>query len=97
MTPFQLSRYSNYFSEMLSLTGKIAAVYIQRFDDSVAIAAVNEIEDFTTGLSRKIWQKVLLLENQMERYVPIDGSSAIYGDERDTIRSVTREPLIALR
>ena len=33
MTPFQLSRYLNYCSEMLSLTGKIAAVYIQRFDD----------------------------------------------------------------
>ena len=66
MTPFQLSRYLDYCSEVLSLAGKIAAVYIQRFDDSVVITAVIEVEDFTAGLSKKIWQKVLLLENQMD-------------------------------
>ena len=36
MTPFQLRRYLEYCSEMLSLTGKIAAVYVQEFDDGVA-------------------------------------------------------------
>mgnify|MGYP001221574817 CR=1 FL=1 len=54
---FELGRYLDYCSEMLSLTGKIAALYIQDFDDSVALQAVNEIEALTTGLSRKIWQK----------------------------------------
>ncbi len=61
MTPFELSRYLDYCSEMLSITGKIAALYIQRFDDSVALQAVNEIESVTSGLSGKIWQKLMIL------------------------------------
>ncbi|MDM4016793.1 hypothetical protein [Roseiconus lacunae] len=61
MTSFELNRYLDYCSEMLSLIGKIAALYVQRFDDPVAVAAVGEIEQLTTGLSRKIWQKIMLL------------------------------------
>jgi hypothetical protein len=61
MTPLQLSRYLDYCTEMLSLIGKIAALYVQRFDDSSAVAAVSEVEQLTTGLSRKIWQKIMLL------------------------------------
>ena len=61
MTRFQLSRYLDYCSEMLSITGKIAALYIQDFDDDGALAAVNEVESLTTGLSRKIWQKLMIL------------------------------------
>jgi hypothetical protein len=57
-----LSRYLDYCSEMLSLTGKIAAVYAQRFDDAVVLASVNEVENLATGLSRKIWQKLVILE-----------------------------------
>lgn len=62
MTPFQINRYLDYCSEMLSLTGKIAALYVQHFDDSEAVAAVSEVEQLTTGLSRKIWQKIMILE-----------------------------------
>jgi hypothetical protein len=61
MTRFELSRYLDYCSEMLSITGKIAALYIQSFDDAVALAAVNEVENLTTGLARKIWQKLMIL------------------------------------
>lgn len=61
MTDFELNRYLDYCSELLSLTGKLAALYVQDFDDPVALAAVNEIEDLTTGLSRKIWQKLVVL------------------------------------
>jgi len=61
MTPMQLSRYLDYCTEMLSLIGKIAALYVQRFDDPVAVAAVSEVEQLTTGLSRKIWQKIMLV------------------------------------
>ena len=62
MTRFELARYLDYSSEMLSLTGKIAALYVQHFDDRVALQAVTEIETLTTGLSRKIWQKVMILD-----------------------------------
>lgn len=64
MTSYELRRYLDYCSEMLSLTGKIAALYVQKFDDSVALTAAGEIETMTTGLSRKIWQKLLILHNR---------------------------------
>ncbi len=69
MTPFELARYLDYCSEMLSLTGKIAALYIQRFDDSVALQAVNEVESLSNGLARKIWQKLMILYSMHERDV----------------------------
>lgn len=58
---FQLRRYLDYCTEMLSLTGKMAALYVQNFDDGVALSAVNEVESLTTGLSGKIWQKIMIL------------------------------------
>ena len=61
MTVFELSRYLDYCSEMLSLLSKCAAIYAQDFDDPVTISAVNEIESLTSGLSRKIWQKIMVL------------------------------------
>lgn len=57
----ELVRYLDYCSEMLSLIGKLAALYVQKFDDPVALAAVNEVEELTTSLSRKIWQKIMIL------------------------------------
>lgn len=61
LNPSELGRYLDYCSEMLSLIGKLAALYVQKFDDPVALAAVNEVEDLTTGLSRKIWQKIMII------------------------------------
>ncbi len=61
MTAYELSRYLDYCSEMLSLTGKLAALYVQNFDDGVVLNSVNEIESLTTDLSRKIWQKLMIL------------------------------------
>ena len=66
MSPFEMTRYLDYCSEMLSLTGKVAALYIQEFDDPVALASVNEIENLTTGLSRKIWQKLMILNTSLK-------------------------------
>ncbi len=63
MTMHEIVRYLDYCSEMLSLIGKLAALYVQDFDDEVAVAAVNEIENLTTGLSRKIWQKIMYVQS----------------------------------
>jgi hypothetical protein len=63
MTRIELGRYLDYCSEMLSVTSKIAALFVERFDDPVTLAAVNEIESLTAGLSRKIWQKISMLLN----------------------------------
>ena len=62
MTPFELSRYLDYCSEMLSLVAKIAALYVQAFPDEVALTAVDEVGNLCTGLSRKIWQKIMILD-----------------------------------
>lgn len=59
---FALSRYLDYCSEMLSLIGKVAALYVQNYPDPQATAAVDDIESLTTGLARKIWQKIMVLE-----------------------------------
>jgi hypothetical protein len=61
LTPFTLRRYLDYCSEMLSLAGKVAALHLQTMDDPTVVASVNEIENLTTGLSRKIWQKIELV------------------------------------
>lgn len=67
LSPAELGRYLDYCSEMLSLIGKLAALYVQKFDDPVALAAVNEVEDLTTGLSRKIWQKIMIINSDSVR------------------------------
>jgi len=57
----EIQRYLDYCSEMLSLSGKIAALYTQSIQDSVVIDTVNELEGLSTNLSRKIWQKIMIL------------------------------------
>jgi hypothetical protein len=62
MTEFELTRYLDYCAEMLALIGKLAALYTERMRDSVVINAVNDIENLTAGLGRKIWQKITIIE-----------------------------------
>ncbi|TWT86460.1 hypothetical protein [Neorhodopirellula pilleata] len=65
MTALQLNRYLDYCTEMLSLTGKIAALYVRGFDDAASVAAVSDVEQLSTGLSRKIWQKIMILNQSI--------------------------------
>ncbi len=62
LSAFELQRYLDYCSEMLSIVGKIAALYAQHLPDAAVIASVNEIESLTTGISRKAWQKIMILQ-----------------------------------
>ncbi len=57
-----LIRYLNFCSDLLAVISKAAALHVQDFDDSATLAAVNEIENLTAGLSRKIWQKIMILD-----------------------------------
>ncbi len=59
-----MSRYLDYCSEMLSITGKFAALYSQSVTDNQVINAVNDIESLGTNLSRKIWQKIMINSDQ---------------------------------
>lgn len=65
MTPFELGRYLDYCSELLSLTSKTGALYVQEFPDEVAIEAVDRLTNLTTDLSRNIWQKIMILESTL--------------------------------
>jgi len=61
-TAFELARYLDYCSEMLSIISKVAALYVQNFDDPVTLAAVNDVEQLTGSLSQKLWLKIDILE-----------------------------------
>ena len=56
-----LERYLDYCSEMLSLTAKLAVLLAQSVRDGEVASAASDIETLTTGLSRKIWQKIAML------------------------------------
>ncbi len=64
LTHDQLLRYLDYCSEMLAMIGKLAALYVQHFPDTVVIDSVNDIEVLTTNLSRKIWQKIVIVQGE---------------------------------
>jgi hypothetical protein len=73
MTPLELTRYLDYCSEMLSIISKIAALYVQDFDDATTLAAVDEVEDLTGSLSQKMWQKIMILDRMIP--VPVASTS----------------------
>lgn len=61
LTPWELARYLDYCSELLSLCSKVAALYAQSMPDAVVTDAVSDLERLTANLSLKIWQKITLL------------------------------------
>jgi hypothetical protein len=50
---------------MLSLVGKLAALYAQSTSDGIVLNSVNDIASLTSGISRKIWQKIMILNDQI--------------------------------
>jgi hypothetical protein len=67
LTTFQLGRYLDYCAEMLSLIGKLAALYMQQMNDPVIIQAANDIERLTGGFSEKIWQKLIIINDDLRQ------------------------------
>ena len=66
LTPFQLERYLDYCSELLAVLSKVAALYVQHFEDEMVLRAVDEVENLASGLSGKIWQKITILDRLRE-------------------------------
>lgn len=64
MSAPDLARYLDYCTEMLALVAKLAALYAERTQDREVTDAVNEIEDLTGQLDRKIWEKIMILEQR---------------------------------
>lgn len=61
-TLFELNRYLTYCNGLLAIISKIAAVYVQDFPDANTVSAVDDIEHLCAGLSQRIWQKLMVLE-----------------------------------
>ncbi len=70
LSPTDLMRYLDYCTELLSLIGKLAALYMQGVRDEVVIHTVNDIEGLTTNLSSKIWQKIMIIRSEIDLPVP---------------------------
>ncbi len=64
LTADGLGRYLDYCSELLAMVGKGAALCAQESADAVVLDTVSEIETLTLGMSRKIWQKISLLDTR---------------------------------
>ena len=75
MSEFELSRYLEYCAEMLALIAKLAAIYAGRTQDREITAAVNEIEELTGNLGRKIWQKTMIATRLNEQHTPHPAAS----------------------
>lgn len=71
MTPFELMRYLDYCSEMLSLTAKLSALYAEKISDPVVVDTVGDIERLTGSLSSKIWQKISMVQQLEGRDMPL--------------------------
>lgn len=62
LSHFEMSRYLDYCTELLSLASKVAAIHLQSVNDPVVLEAVNDIENLAASLSNKIWQKIMIID-----------------------------------
>lgn len=63
MTPGELVTYLDICTDLLSLAGKIAVLYAQNTHDQAVLEAVSDLEEITTNLSVKIWQKIGIVQS----------------------------------
>ena len=54
----------------MAIISKVAALYVQDFPDASAVAAVDQIETLCSGLSQKIWQKIMVLDRIADEPTP---------------------------
>ncbi|HMN36879.1 MAG TPA: hypothetical protein PKD49_04090 [Hyphomicrobium sp.] len=71
MSQFELARYLDYCSELMSITGKVAALYAQSTQDPIVVDAASDIGQITASLSNKIWQKITLVQEREGRDLPL--------------------------
>jgi hypothetical protein len=62
LNQFEMTRYLDYCSEMLSLTSKVAVLFGQAIDDQSVGDVVSDIERVSAGMSQKMWQKIMILQ-----------------------------------
>lgn len=65
LTPIELTRYLDYCSELLSVLSKIGELYVQGTADPDSLEAADQLSALTNGLSRNIWQKIVILDRSL--------------------------------
>lgn len=60
--PEHLVRYLDFCTDLLSINSKLAALHVQHLQDNQVLTSVNEIESLSHSLSRKIWQKIMIID-----------------------------------
>jgi hypothetical protein len=70
--------YLHHCIELLAVVGKLGQLYVQDFPDAQAVAAVDDYEDLASGLSSKIWQKLMFLDRvQGDAALPAPDAPAV--------------------
>jgi hypothetical protein len=82
LNQFQMTRYLDYCSEMVSLTSKVAVLFGQSLEDRAIAEVVSDIERVGAGLSQKIWQKIIILQ---ELRTTTDGVTAAAAEGDGTV------------
>lgn len=62
MSPEMMGRYLHFCTELLAVVSKVGQFYVEDFHDNAVQSAVDRFEQLTTGLSNKIWQKLMILD-----------------------------------
>jgi hypothetical protein len=60
--PPRINQYLHACTALLALVSKLGQLYVENFPDAGAVRAVDDFEGMATGLSNKIWNKILSLE-----------------------------------
>ena len=74
LSHFEMSRYLDYCTELLSLSSKVAAVHLQAVNDPVVLSAVSDIEVLSSNLTNKIWQKINIIDAQRRAAEQLHGA-----------------------
>lgn len=61
-TAEDLIRYLDLCTDLLSINSKLAALHVQYFQNNEVLNNVSEVETLSHELSRKIWQKIMILD-----------------------------------
>lgn len=62
LSPFEFQRYLIYCTEFLSLISKVSAIFSHSIEDNAVAKNADEIENLSSLISNKIWQKLIILE-----------------------------------
>jgi hypothetical protein len=63
-TPYgdKTNQYLHACTALLALVSTVGQLYVENFPDAVAVRAVDDFESMATGLSNKIWNKILSMQ-----------------------------------